>query len=234
MDRPWEASIPRDELEAFASIGLGRASNLGKKPALLIIDVQYRTVGTTPQRLVDAIKEYRTSCGIAGWEAIPHIAELLNKFRANAWPVIYPFVSPKENYDRGRTSEKLPEIMLVDSKGYEFVQELAPADGDILLPKKHASAFFGTPLLSYLIQAGVDSLVVTGCSTSGCVRATVVDAVSYNYRVSVPYEAVYDRSITSHNVSLFDIASKYGNVERIKGVCRYLDNLSGQRSMHSQ
>ena len=73
-------------------------------------------------------------------------------------------------------------------------REVAPREGDILLPKKHPSAFFGTPLASYLIDLGVDTLVVTGCTTSGCVRGTVVDAFAYNFRVVVPEECVYDRS----------------------------------------
>ena len=81
-----------------------------------------------------------------------------------------------------------------------------------MLPKKHPSAFFGTPLASYLINAGADSIVVTGCTTSGCVRSTVVDGFSYNFRALVPYDAVYDRSATSHAVNLFDMAWKYADV----------------------
>ena len=78
--------------------------------------------------------------------------------------------------------------------------------GDVLLPKKHPSAFFGTPLASHLIDLRRDTLVVTGCTTSGCVRGTVVDAFAYNFRVLVPDECVYDRSPTSHAVNLFDMS----------------------------
>ena len=81
-----------------------------------------------------------------------------------------------------------------------------------MLPKKHPSPFFGTPLASYLINAGADTIVVTGCTTSGCVRGTVVDGFAYNFRALVPYDAVYDRSATSHAVNLFDMASKYADV----------------------
>jgi nicotinamidase-related amidase len=89
---------------------------------------------------------------------------------------------------------------------------VAPEEGDILVPKRHPSAFFGTPLVSYLVEAGVDSLVVTGCTTSGCVRSSVTDAFSYNFRVSVPADAVYDRSPVVHEVNLFDMAQKYADV----------------------
>ena len=141
-----------------------------------------------------------------------HIRLLLDLFRARGWPVLYPHVAPKEAFDYGRLSDKVPAIMGVAAKGYEFVAEIAPAPADILLPKKHPSAFFGTPLASYLINCGADTLVVTGCTTSGCVRGSVVDGFAYNFRVLVPHDAVYDRSATSHAVNLFDMAAKYADV----------------------
>ena len=102
--------------------------------------------------------------------------------------------------------------MNIADKGYEFPPEIAPRPGDVLIPKKHPSAFFATPLVSHLIDLGVDTLVVTGCTTSGCVRGSVVDAFAYNFRVLVPSDCVYDRSATSHAVNLFDMASKYADV----------------------
>jgi nicotinamidase-related amidase len=146
------------------------------------------------------------------WDAVHNIGRLLHVFRERGWPILYPHVAPKEGFDRGRLSDKVPAIMNVAAKGYEFVAEIAPQERDILLPKKHPSAFYGTPLASYLINLGADSLIVTGCSTSGCVRSSVVDAFSYNFRVMVPQDAVYDRSATSHAVNLFDMASKYADV----------------------
>ena len=190
----------------------GRPSGPGKRPALLIIDVQYRTTGTKPMPFYEAIKEFPTSCGDVAWQAVGNIEKLLHVFRANNWPVLYPYVSPKTSFDGGRLAEKVPALMTVAANGYEFVKEVAPQGNDILLPKKHPSAFFGTPLVSYLVQSGADTLVVTGCTTSGCVRGSVVDAFAYNFRVCVPSDAVYDRSPTSHAVNLFDMASKYADV----------------------
>ena len=89
---------------------------------------------------------------------------------------------------------------------------MAPREGDVLLPKKHPSAFFATPLVSHLIDFAADTLVVTGCTTSGCVRSSVVDAFAYNFRVLVAEDAVYDRSRVSHAVNLFDMAAKYADV----------------------
>src|SRR3546814_7749009 len=92
--------------------------------------------------------------------------------------------------------------MGIDQKGYEFVAEIAPVKGDVLLPKKHPSAFFGTPLVSHLIDLGADALFVTGCTTSGCVRSSVSDAFAFNFKVVVPQECVYDRSPTAHAANL--------------------------------
>lgn len=212
MARPWDGIIPDEEQRAYRAAGFGRPTGLGKTPALLIIDVQYRTVGTQRVPFWEAIKEFPTSCGEIGWNAVDKIALLLAEFRANDWPVLYPHVAPKLNFDTGRLSDKVPAIMNVASRGYDFVEEVAPREGDILLPKKHPSAFFGTPLASYLINLGADTLVVTGCTTSGCVRGSVVDAFAYNFRVLVPQDAVYDRSQISHAVNLFDMAEKYADV----------------------
>ena len=212
MTNVWDDVIPEDERKAYAAAGFGRPSGIGKRPALLIIDVQYRTVGTTPQPFWDSIKEFPTSCGDVGWSAVPHIARLLKLFREKEWLVVYPYVAPKEAFDGGRLADKVPALMGVAAKGYEFVEEIKPSGKEILLPKRHPSAFFGTPLTSYLVDRGIDTLVVTGCTTSGCVRGSVVDAFAFNYRVVVPHDAVYDRSRTSHLVNLFDMGSKYADV----------------------
>ena len=149
------------------------------------------------------------------------------RFRRRSWPVLYPYVAPKESFDAGRLAEKVPSIMTIPRKGYEFHADIAPRDGDILLPKKHPSAFFGTPLASYLIDLRADTLIVTGCTTSGCVRGTVVDAFAYNFRVLVPQDAVYDRSAVSHAVNLFDMSEKYADVMPVADVLSRLREIGG-------
>jgi maleamate amidohydrolase len=212
LPRPWDGFVSAEEIARYEAAGFGKSTGMGKHPALVIIDVQYRTVGTQRLPFWEAIKEFKTSCGEDGWRAVDHIAPLLNLFRERGHPVLYPYVAPKHAFDEGRLGDKVPTIMNIAAKGYEFVPEIAPLESDVLLPKKHPSAFFGTPLASYLIARGVDTLIVTGCSTSGCVRGTVVDAFAYNYRVIVPEECVYDRSAAAHAVNLFDMAYKYADV----------------------
>ena len=137
LRRPWDGIISEDEQKAYNAAGFGRPTGLGKRPALLIIDVQYRTVGTVSRPFWEAIKEFPTACGDVGWSAVKQIERLLAIFRNNDWPIMYPYVSPKQSFDQGRLSDKVPGIMNISQKGYEFVAEVAPREGDILLPKKH-------------------------------------------------------------------------------------------------
>jgi nicotinamidase-related amidase len=227
--KPWHNIISEEEQRAYGAAGFGNPSGIGSRPALLIIDVQYRTVGTEPKPFWESIKEFPTSCGEVGWSAVRNIVPLLAEFRSRGWPVLYPHVAPKKATDGGRLAAKVPAIMNVAQKGYEFVAEVAPREGDVLIPKKHPSAFFATPLVSHLIDFGVDTLVVTGCTTSGCVRCSVVDAFSYNFRVLVPSDCVYDRSATSHAVNLFDMASKYADVATAAEVMEKLRGIPGRQ-----
>lgn len=226
MSRPWSDVITADDERRYELAGFGHPSGFGRRPALLVIDVQYRTLGEVPKPFEEAVADYRTACGEVGWAAVANIARILQAFRDRDLPVLYPHVAPKRPYDAGRLGAKVPSIMEVPERGYAMPPQVAPREGEILLPKKHPSAFFATPLVSHLIDLGVDTLVVTGCTTSGCVRATVVDAFSYNFSVVVPHDAVYDRSPTVHQVNLFDMAQKYADVLDTDGLLARLADAS--------
>ena len=212
MTSPWAGVISQEDESRYERAGFGRSSGLGNHPALLIIDVQYRTLGNSSKPFDQALEDYTTAVGEEGWKAVEHIKVLLDFFRESDLPVLYPHVAPKQSYDVGTLGAKVPSILNIPEQGYRMPPELQPQSHDVMLPKKHPSAFFGTPLASYLIDLGVDTLVITGCSTSGCVRSTVVDAFAYNYKVVVPFDAVYDRSETVHKVNLFDMGQKYADV----------------------
>src|SRR3546814_8690713 len=100
--KPWDAVIGEAEQRAYAAAGFGRPSGLGRRPALLIIDVQYRTVGTRRQPFWEAITEFPTSCGEVGWQAVDALVPLLALFREKGWPVLYPHVAPKQAQEIGR------------------------------------------------------------------------------------------------------------------------------------
>jgi nicotinamidase-related amidase len=223
MAGEWRQAIPEAEWLVYERAGFGRPAGLGERPALLIIDVQYRTVGDEPLPLLESIeRHYRTSCGEAGWRAVEHIAPLLEAARVAGVPVVYPHVAPKTALDTGRSGTKIPSLMEVPDRGYAFVEEVAPEPGDLLVPKRHPSGFFGTSLASYLIDMRVDTVLLCGCTTSGCVRATAMDAFAYNFRCGVVEECVYDRSPTAHAVNLFDIQAKYGDVLAVRDAIAYL------------
>ena len=225
-DKPWIEAIAEDDLDIYSLAGFGNSVGFGQRPAILVIDVQYRTAGTEPTDIHSAITTmYPTACGHAAWDAIAQLEPLLDAAHRCGAPVIYPFVAPKKAIDAGAFGRINPDITSIDNRGYEFVAEIAPRDDDVILPKRHASAFFGTALTSYLVDFGIDTVIVTGATTSGCVRATVADAFSYNYRTIVPYECVFDRIQTSHAVSLFDMDAKYADVVPSSCVIEYLQGL---------
>ncbi|HSF26714.1 MAG TPA: isochorismatase family protein [Actinomycetes bacterium] len=198
----WAGAVDPADQAQYEKIGFGVKGGLGRRPAAIVIDVQQRTVN----------ERYAASCGEAGRNAVPKIARVLDTARSVGAPVFFAYVAPTDSNDSSRFAVKMPVLQSVDQAGYDFLDEVSPQPGDILLPKRHPSAFFGTPLVSYLVDRGIDSLIVTGATTSGCIRATVIDAFSYGYKVAVPHDAVFDRVKTSHQVNLFDINYKYGDV----------------------
>jgi len=209
----WRDAIPAADWELYERAGFGRPSGFGKSPALLQIDIQYRTVGHRPLPVRESMEEdYTTSCGEAGWNAIANLQPVQAAARAAGIPVVHAYVAPKSAIDAGRTGTKIPSLMDVPERGYEFVEEVAPQPEDLLIPKRHPSAFFGTPLASYLIDLGVDTLLIAGCTTSGCARASTVDAFAYNFHTAVLEDCVYDRAWLTHAVNLFDLAGKYADV----------------------
>jgi maleamate amidohydrolase len=223
--RPWTGVIPPEEEALYGVAGFGNPSGAGKRPALLVIDIQYRSIGERSMPIAEAVREYPTSCGEFGWRVVPHVARLIAAFRAKGFPVIYPHVAQKGVHDGGRFADKAPAVMTIPPRGYEFVDAIAPLPDDIRIAKYHASPFFGTPLASHLVNMGVDSVFVTGCTTSGCVRAAAVDASSAGFRVIVPQDCVFDRSQVSHAVNLFDIASKYGDVLTMRETFALLESM---------
>lgn len=219
----WDTLVTDADRAAYAKAGFGGPAGIGQRPALLIIDMQYRTMGTRRMPMLESMDEFKTSCGDIAWAAADRVKPLLETFRQKGWPVLYPHVAPKTSNDRGRLAAKTPTMWDVPSIGYEFFKDLAPEPEDILVSKKHPSGFFGTSLASNLIDLGVDTLVAVGCTTSGCVRATVVDGFSYNFRVVVPEDCVYDRGEVSHRASLFDMSEKYADVMSSQKLIAALD-----------
>lgn len=210
MGKPWDGIVPQETQEHYRRAGFGARTAPGKRHALLVIDVQYHATGETPKPLSEAIADHPMSCGEAAWRSIAQISRMIEAFRSKGFPILYPHVAPRNH--RGGKFGRMPSFSGTGTRGYEIVAQLAPRPEDILLPKNYPSSFFATPLASHLNALQVDTLFITGCTTSGCIRATTVDAYALNYKVVIPHECVFDRSPVSHAVNLFDMASKYADV----------------------
>jgi nicotinamidase-related amidase len=187
---------------------------MGARPALVVIDVN-RGFTDAGSPLV---------CDLD--DVVVAIARLLEAFRGAELPVAFTTVSYDEAAKRAAAAfiNKIPALLTLEagSPWVEIDARIAPLPTEPVFNKLWASAFFGTPFASFLAATGCDSLVVTGASTSGCVRATALDALQHGYRFVVPREAVGDRNPEAHEANLYDIDTKYGDVVSLEEVLAHV------------
>jgi len=225
---PFLTASDRARVEAQPAIMKGG----GTRPVLLLVDLYRWVFGDRPEPLLEAIKTWPGSCGLNGWNALQHIAQLLGEAREVGVPVVHltgleGMPGWRDVNPRGATSAG-PARDERRRRRYEIVDEVAPIDGEVVLHKTAPSAFWGTPLIGHLTALRADTVVVAGESTSGCVRATVVDAKSHRFKVIVPEECVFDRDEASHAINLFDMHEKYADVVPLDDALAYLRNSSGE------
>ena len=232
--RIWDKFLTKRDKAVFAAGGFGARAGFGKRPALLVIDVNWAFCGERPEPILDSIKRWRTSCGEDSWVALDYIKQLIEAARAKGLPVIYTTGERRsDNWDagswrwKGTRGDETSGTAHDDIDGNEIVAMIAPGPKDIVIKKQKPSGFFGTNLASYLTLLGCDSVIVVGTTTSGCVRATVVDAFSLNYRVILAEEGCFDRSEASHAVSLCDMHAKYADVVSTAEIVSYFEKLPG-------
>ena len=210
--KEWQTFFPEEERKIYEKAGYIGRQPFGRNPALLIIDVILGFTGTKPMEIMEAIEEFPTSCGKVAWEALPKIRELLHACREAEIPVVYSTGDSEFKAAIGNATKRAVDSSDYKSLATEFPEMIKPIDGEFIVRKARASAFFGTHLITYLLRKGVDCLLVTGTSTCGCVRGTVLDGYSYGFPVFLVEECVFDRSRTSHLVNLFEMNSKYATV----------------------
>lgn len=215
------------EQRLYAASGFGADAAPGQRAALVVVDVTRGCVGHGDGR---DRERYPNWCGEDGPEYVGRIASLLQAARTHEVPVIYTTGS-FSGLDGGyrQLSRKHPRAATQPADTYTIVPEIAPAPGEPVLAKQAPSVFFGTPLPAILMGLGVDTIVVVGCSTSGCVRSTVVDGFSFGLSVLVPEDAVFDRSSVGQEVTLFEVRQKYANVRTTAQVIDYFAELSSVR-----
>jgi maleamate amidohydrolase len=199
--------------------GFGGRGGFGRRPALIVVDMN---VGFTDP-------ESPLACDLEG--PVKEIGRLLEAARRAEIPVVFTTIAYRESDKLTAAAfiDKVPALLTLEagSRWPEIDPRIAPRETEPVLNKLFASAFYGTGLPSLLAAASVDTLIVTGASTSGCVRATAVDALQYGYRPVVPREAVGDRNPDAHEANLYDIDAKYGDVVSVEEVLEYLEEVKG-------
>ena len=229
----WDTFLTDRDKAHLEIWGKKHADTFGAKPVLLVVDVYYASVGHERKPLMESIKDWPMSCGEEGWQAIDKMAILIAGARKAGVPVIYVHGFPGFPSDPSRVAERgkregnkadrlPPEIRSLSN---QIVKEVEPQPQDMVIGKAAPSAFSGTVLLQYLQILRADTVIVCGESTSGFVRAAVVDASSNRFKVGVVEDCCYDRTQASHAMNLFDMHQKYAEVVTMNSALRYFDLL---------
>ena len=220
-DHSWKDVVPPEDLVTYKTFR--RELRLGRRPALLAIDlynVVYRGGPKLPHEICD---EFPMTCGKYAWDAIEPTKKLFAACRAAGLPVIYTTAARSKSKLNATARNTAAHQGLPDD--FAIYEAFPPQGGDYVVLKERASGFYGTALSAYLVQQGCDSVIVCGESTSGCVRASVVDAYSNGFHPVVVEECVYDRALLTHKVNLFDMHHKYADVMTLEEVTAQLATL---------
>jgi nicotinamidase-related amidase len=211
-----------DKRAIYERAGIGERLGYGERPAVLVVDLQ---IGFTAPEISPIAGELSA--------VIEATNRILGHARAASAPAYFTVIAydPDSPEDAGLWPKKGPYLrtLVLGSDLVKLDPRLDRRPSDLVLVKKFASAFFGTHLAPMLAAKGVDTLIVTGCTTSGCVRASVVDALGHGFRPVVPIEAVGDRAVEPHEASLFDMDAKYGDVVATEDVLAYFSRLRAGR-----
>lgn len=204
-----------------------RDTYIGTRPALLAIDLYNLVYKGGPQPPHVTTPDFPNTCGVYAHDAIEPTQKLFAACRAAGIPIYY--VTAVYSPNRVQSTKRGKPMQSVESD-FDIYEAFTPEPGDVVFRKERASAFFGTPLIAHLNQRDINSLIVCGESTSGCVRASVVEAYSYGFHISITEECVFDRSELSHKVNLFDMHHKYADVMKLDEVLSHLDGVTDKQA----
>lgn len=241
-ERVWDRFLTEHDKAHLARRSRPRTRRvLGGRPAILNIDNYRGAAGDARGDVLDQVGDWPSAMGHVAWDALDNVATLLAAARGAGIPCAHVTGLGEEHSGiaswTGRPSPDLsamtPEQADRHRRRHDFMPQAAPIDGEIVLRKNAPSAFFGTPLAAALRGLDVDTLIVTGESTSGCVRASVVDARSHRFNVIVVEECVYDRHESTHAINLFDMDQKYAPVLPLAEVLAWIETWRGDATTHS-
>jgi maleamate amidohydrolase len=205
--------------EVYAKARIGQRVTLGSRPAVLVVD--FSCGFTDPE----------STLGADITDQVEATKRLLDAARAKALLVVFTTIGFEPSLkDGGLWLQKVPALgeLQIGGRWVEIDPRLEPREDETIVLKKGASAFFGTNLASILVSQQVDSMILCGATTSGCVRATAIDLLQYGFPTIVPSECVADRAQAPHDANLFDIDAKYANVVSLEDALDYVESVPGQ------
>ena len=223
---PWDGLLTEADHQIIRNGRYGRTRGFGAWPALLLIDLQHNYLGAD-EPILDQQDRWPAGGGRAAWDAVRNVLPLIDVCRVEQVPIIYTRNVQRQTTRFDAISGKAgwDHSMTIDGHiGAEIVDQVRPENGELVVDKAYASAFYGTPLTSYLFGLGIDTVLLAGVSTSGCVRATAVDAAMRGLNVGVIIDAVADRLALSHVASLLDLWMKYADLVTSDQAAAYLRN----------
>lgn len=218
-DHCWKDVVTDEMLEIYSAYK--RETFVGPRSAILAIDLYNKAYRGGSGPVIEANRKVPGSCGENAWKAIEPTRQLFAAARQAGIPIIY---STRHADTQGVQSTNR-QMNAEDESEYHIYEAFTPQPGDLVIHKERASAFFGTPLVAHLRRMKVDSLIIFGQSTSGCVRASTVDAYSNGFHNVLVEECTFDRSMLNHKVNLFDLHHKYADVMHVEEVVAHLDSL---------
>jgi nicotinamidase-related amidase len=221
-DHCWKDLVPADVLDVYSHYR--RKVFVGPAPALLAIDLYelaYQGGAKSPAALH---RDYPSSCGQYAYAAVEPTKRLFAAARTAGLPIFYTTMDTRADSLPTRVTATKRRSVPRDPALYAIRPEFRPEIGDVVITKQRASAFFGTPLVAHLTQLGIRTVIICGESTSGCVRASAVDAYSHGFHVVLVEECCFDRSPLSHKVNLFDLHHKYADVLKVDEVVMHLQS----------
>jgi maleamate amidohydrolase len=218
----WKDVIPPDVLDIYTHYT--RRVFVGPSPALLAIDLYELSYQGGPKPVAELHKTYPSSCGENAHAAIEPTKRLFAAAQAAGIPIFYTTQDTQPDSAPTRVTATKRRNVPRDPALYAIRADFKPQPGDVIVPKQRASGFYGTPLLAHLTQLGIQTVIVCGESTSGCVRASSVDAYSHGFHVVLVEECCFDRSLLSHKVNLFDLHHKYADVMHVDEVVAHLND----------
>ena len=224
-DHCWSDIVTPEILSTYGCYA--RDTCIGTRPALLAIDLYnlvYKGGARPPHEITP---DYPNTCGVYAQEAIEPTRKLFAACRAAGIPIYY--VTAVYSPHRVQSTRRGREMRVVE-QDFEIHEAFAPQPEDVVFRKERASAFFGTPLVAHLNQGEINSLIICGESTSGCVRASVLEAYNFGFHLSIVEQCVFDRSELSHKVNLFDMHHKYADVMKLDEVLAHLDGITGKQA----